>query len=85
MLSEHDVGLNLDNIATVIWVVILQMLEDFELNARLMLELFLVPDDFDSDDFAVHVVDAFQCLAEAALSEEVKNFKSEPDMVVYHY
>ena len=61
------------------------MLQDFQFYACLVLELLLVPDNFNSDDFTCHVVDALQCLPKAAFSQEVNDFKPECDMVANNY
>lgn len=53
MLTEHQVRLYLYNVASVIGVVVLEMLQNFEFYARLMLELLLVSDYLDGYDFTI--------------------------------
>lgn len=82
MLPEHAIILNPNNIVRVLWVIFFQVQQDFQLNACLVLELFLVPDNFDGDDLVCLVVYAFKCLAERALAKEVKDFEAVSDVVL---
>ena len=68
MLSEHTVVFNPDDVVCVLGVVVSQVEEDFELDSRLVLQLFLVPDDLYSHNLACFVVQAFESLAKGPLS-----------------
>ena len=76
MLAEHGVCLDLDDVASVVGVVVLEVLEDLEFYASLVLELLLVSDDFDGYDLTVRVVYAFQGLSKAAFAKEVNDFRA---------
>ena len=82
MLPEHAVILDTDYIIGVFWVVFFQVEKDFELNACLVLELFLVPDNLDCNNLVGLVINTFECLAERAFAEEVKDFEAVSDVVL---
>ena len=63
MLPEHAVVFDPNDIVCVLRVIFLEVQQYLELYASLMLELLLVPDDLDCDDFARLVIDTFEGLS----------------------
>ena len=74
--------LDLDDIVLVIWILLLQMLQDAQLNTSLMLILFFVLDDLDGHDLISLVVEAFQGLSKTTLAEEVEHLEAIVDVVL---
>lgn len=64
VLPEVDAVLHPDDVHLVVWVILLQVLHDVELNLGLMSEFLFVPNDFNSDYLTCLVVFAFQSLSE---------------------
>lgn len=67
VLSEEHVVFDSDDVVLVVWVVVVQVLEDPKLNACLILELLLVTDQLDGHRFLSLVVQARDGLAKASL------------------
>jgi hypothetical protein len=63
VLPEHAVVFDSNNVVRVLGIVLFQMQQNLEFYTCLMLELLLVPDDLDCDDFARLVIDAFEGLS----------------------
>ena len=82
MLAEHHEVLDADDVVLVVAIVMVQVLEDAQLHASLVLELLLVADDLDRDGLASLVVQAFDCLPEAALAEELEHLVAVPEVVL---
>lgn len=79
------VVLDANDVVGVVGVVVAEVQQDFQLNSGLVLELLLVSNDLDSDNFLGLVVEALQGLTKAALAEEVNDFEPEGDLVLEHY
>ena len=56
VVAEHAVVLDLDYVVLVVGVLLLQVLQDAQLNTRLVLVTLFVLDDFYRDDFIGFVV-----------------------------
>jgi hypothetical protein len=82
MLSEEHVVFDADHVALVRRVVVVQVLQDFQLHARLVLELPLVADHLDGHCLLGLVVQTLDCLSEASLAEEGEHLVAEGDVVV---
>lgn len=85
MLSKYTVVFNLYNIVRVVWVLVFEMLQNFELDSSLVPELLLVPDYLNTHNLFVLVVVAPQSLAETTLAKEANDFISESNMVSEYY
>lgn len=68
MLAEYHIVLDSDDVVGIIWVILLQMHQYLELNARLVLEALLVSDELDSNHLLSLVVKALEGLSEGALA-----------------
>ena len=64
MLSEDHVVLHVNDVHRVVWVVFFQILQDFELNASLIVVFLLVLDYLESYLFLVFVIVTFDCNSE---------------------
>lgn len=62
MLTEHAVVFDTNDVVRVLGIVLLQVQQDLELHACLVLEFLLVSDDLDGDDLARLVIHALQGL-----------------------
>lgn len=69
VLSEYQVVEHPDDVVLVLLVVVVQVLQDLQLHACLVLEFLLVPDDFNGHHFVGLVVKALQSLSETARTE----------------
>lgn len=85
MLPEDDVVLDPDDVVRVVGVVRSQVLQQFELDARLVLESLLVPDQLYGHYLLRLVVEALQRLPEAALPQELEHLEPEADLVMQHH
>ena len=56
VVAEHAVVLDLDYVILIVGVLLLKVLQDAQLNARLVLVTLFVLDDFYRDDFVGFVV-----------------------------
>ena len=56
VVAEHAVVLDLDYVILIVGVLLLKVLQDAQLNARLVLITLFVLDDFYRDDFVGFVV-----------------------------
>ena len=82
MLSKKQIVEDSDHIVLIMHIIIIQIFQDFELDSSLVLELFLVSDYFESHLLLCLVIEAFDCLSKAALSQEFKYFVSVAQVVV---
>ena len=64
MLAEHAVVFDANDVVRVLRIVLLQVQQNLELHACLMLEFLLVSDDLDGYDLACLVIHALQGLSE---------------------
>lgn len=69
MLSENDVVLHVNDVHRVVWVVFFQILQDFELNASLIVVFLLVLDYLESYLFLVFVIVTFDCNSERTFAQ----------------
>ena len=83
MLSEDYIVVQVNHIHYVFRVVFFQELEDFELNASLVVVLLLILDDLNGHISADFVIEAFYRSAERALTKEALDLIAEADMVIY--
>lgn len=81
MLPENHVVLDMDDIHDIFMVVLPQILQDLELNARLVIVLLLVLHDLDGDVLLLLVVDAPERRAEGALAQELDYLIPVPDVI----
>lgn len=85
VLSEQDIVFHSDDIVLVVLVMEVQVLQDFEFDASLVLKLLLVPDEFDRHCLLRLVIQTLDGLAKASLSEELQDFISVAEMVLEHH
>ena len=76
MLPEHAVVLDPNDIICVVRVIFLKMQQYFQLHSRLVLELLLVSDNLDRNNFSSFVIDTFESLPEGALAQKVDDLES---------
>lgn len=72
-----------DDVVVIVLVSVLEVLQDPELHAGLVLEPLFVANDFDGDHLLLFVVEALQRLAEAAAADFVEYLVSEGKVVFY--
>ena len=68
MLSKYHIVFNPDNIIHIVFVMVIQILQNSQLYSSLILKLLLIADDFDGDIFVCLMVKALNGLAKAALA-----------------
>ena len=85
VIAEGEALLHAHDVVDVILVVVFQVLQHLHLDSGLVVEALLVADDLHRHVFVVLVVEALQCLPEAALAEEVDDFVAVADVVVHHH
>jgi hypothetical protein len=64
VLPEHHVVLNANDVEGIVWVVLLQVHQDLQLYACLVLETLLISDQLNRDVLLGFVVEAFDSLPE---------------------
>lgn len=70
MLPKYGVVFDSYDVVNVVRVVLFQKHQNFEFYSCLMVESFLVSDDFDSHELVCFIIVAFQGLAETAFAQE---------------
>ena len=70
MLSEDKVVIYTDDVVLVMFVVVVQVLEDSQLNSCLILKFLFVSDDFKSYLLVSFVIEAFDGLSKTSLTQE---------------
>ena len=71
MLSKDHIIFDSNNIIHIIFVMVIQILQNSELYSGLILKLFLIADDFDGDLLVCLMVKALNGLAKATLTKEL--------------
>ena len=84
MVSEDAVVFDLNNIVLVVWVMLLQMLQNSQLHSCLMLVSLFILDDLDCYDLACLVVKALNGLSKTAFAQEVKHLEAVVQMILEH-
>ena len=74
----------MDDVHSVVWVIILEELQDFELNTSLIVVLFLVLDDLQSDMLLRFMVKAFDGDTKRSTSQMLNDLVAIGDMVLHH-
>jgi hypothetical protein len=82
VLSENTVVLHADDVILIILVMIIQVFQNFELNTCLILKLFLIPDNFNSNVFFGLMIKTLDSLTETALPQKFQYFISVSKMVL---
>lgn len=85
MLAEDAVVVDPDDVVLVVFVVEVEVLQNLQLHAGLVLELLLVPDDFNGHHLLSLVVQALDGLSETTLAQELEDFVSVAKMVLKNY
>lgn len=85
MLPKDHIVLNPNNVERVVRVIQLQVHQYLQLHPSLVLEPPLVANQFDRDEFLRLVVEAFKCLAKAALAQELYDLKAVGDVVLHDH
>jgi len=60
--------LNANDIILIFWIILLQMLENFQFNTSLMLEFLFIPYEFNSYYFLSLMIKTLYSLSEASLT-----------------
>ena len=71
MLAEDHIILHVNDVHSVVWVVVSQILKDLQFDPCLIVVLFLVLDDLECDHLLPLVIEAPDGLAEWALAKEL--------------
>lgn len=82
MLPEDHVVLYPDDVERIILIVLLQVHQDLELHARLMLKTLLVSYQLYRYLFLSLMIEALERLSEAALAKELNDLKAVGDLVL---
>ena len=78
MLSKYKIIVDPDHVILIKLIVIIQELQNLELHTSLILELFLVSNDFNSDHMPCFMIKAFDSLSEGARPKMLKQLISIP-------
>lgn len=84
MSPEDLVVYDSDDVIVVVLVPVLEVLQDTQLDASLVLESFLVADNLDGDHLLLFVVEALQSLAETATANLLDYFVPVCEVVFHH-
>lgn len=82
MFPENHVVLHVDNVHRVFRIVVLQVLQDFQLNARLVVVFLFVLDYLERNFLLSFVVEALDGDSEASLAQERHDFVAVGDVVL---
>lgn len=84
MAAEDLVVNNLDDVVVIIPVPVLQVLKDPQLYTGLVLESFLIPDNFNGNHLLLFVIKAFESLAKASAAQLVKHLISVGQLILHN-
>lgn len=73
MISEVEILEHVDDVVTAIFILLSDVIQNAHFNQRLMVESFLVSDQFDGYVFVGHVVQGAYHLSETALSNHLQD------------
>lgn len=85
VLSENDVVLDVDDVHDIVHIVLLQVLQNLEFHAGLVVVLLFVLHDLDCNLLLLLVVDAPEGCAETSLTQELDDLVSVADVVVHDH
>ena len=83
MLSKDHIILHVNDIHSIVWVIISQVLQYLELNPSLVVVLLFIFDNFESDHFLSFVVETPNGLPERAFSQELLDFIPVANVIVH--
>lgn len=83
MLSKHETVDDSNHTLLVVGVLHIQRLEDASLNQTLLMQAFLVSEDFNGHDFAGLVVVALKDLTETAFAYDLLNLEAVDNVVAH--
>lgn len=84
MIPEVEVVEHVDNVVRSISVFLAEFIENANFDEGLMMEAFLVADDFDCDVLIRFVVESSDNLPETSLSNNLKNLVAITNVIVNH-
>lgn len=84
VFSKQHITFDSNDVVGVVFVMMVQIFQDFEFDTCLILELLFIPYYFESHHFFRFVIEAFYCLAEASLAKELQHFVPISKMVFQH-
>lgn len=85
MLTEYHEVLNANYVILVVFIMHVQVLQCLQFDARLILKLLLISNNFDSHLLLRLVVQALDGLTETALAEEFEDLESVAEVVLQDY
>ena len=85
MLSKDNIIFHMNNVHGIIRVVLFQVLEDFKLNARLVIIFLLVLNHFKGDMLLTFVIEALQSDTERTFAEELLNLIPISNVIPHNY
>jgi len=84
MLPEYHVVFHVDDVHGVIRIIVLEELQYFELDTRLVVVLLLVLDDLQSYMLLRFVIETLDCDAKGSATEVLDYLVTIRDMVFHH-
>ena len=84
MLPKYHIILHVYYVHSVIWIVLFQVLQYLQFNARLIVVLLLVLDHLKCNVLFPFVIEALESDPERAFAEELLNLVPVTDMVSHH-
>lgn len=82
MLSEYQSLNDSHNVLLVIGVTVSQSFEDTGFDEALLIQTFLIPEDFQCNEFFFLVVPRFEYLTERTLADALVDFEPIRDLIV---
>ena len=84
VLAKHYVVFHADDVAFVLRIIVSQVLQNLNLDCRLVVEAFLVTNDLECNELTLLVVKHTQSLPETALAEEIDHLIAICDVIFEH-
>ena len=81
MLSEYHIVFHVNDIHSIIRVILFQELQDLKLNSCLIVIFLLIFNNFQCNDLLPFMIEAFNRLSERTLPQKLLNFIPVSDLV----
>ena len=82
MLPKNQIIFNSNYIILILRIMVIKIFQYFQFHSRLILELFLIPNDFNSTNRIILMINALQCLSKTTSPQNFNHLIPIANMII---